>query len=230
MIIDVHCHSEAFKGPYKNIIPVLTGYSHSSNKKTLALSKTYSIPFVLGIAPQTIIREGFKEEWISFIKNEKPNAIGEIGLDFHWAKDERTREEQKTLFIKMLTLADEMKLPIVIHCRDAHKELYSILRENTPRFGFIMHFFFGDTERATEFIKLGGIISILPKRSKERDDVIRDISLDHIVVESDAPYVMKKIDDVEKAVHYIAEVKEIEVEEVIRKTTENATRFFSIKA
>jgi len=232
MIIDSHCHLERFKNPVipKDIFPICIGYSNESNIRTVRVAEQFNLPYVLGIAPQTVIFEGLTglEEWISFIRSKNPKAIGEIGLDFHWAKNQEHIKSEYLVFEKMLDLAEEMKLPVVIHSRKSDKEILSVLKKRNIH-KFLMHCYSGDEHLAQEFISLGGILSIPPIHSSTRKKVIENVSLECLVVESDAPYLVREIVEVKKAIEYISSVKNIDQSLVEEVTTKNAKSFFDLK-
>ncbi|MBS3067858.1 TatD family hydrolase [Candidatus Micrarchaeota archaeon] len=232
MLVDAHCHLDSIK-EYKlsdEVLPVTVGYSHSSNIKTLEIAKRLRIPFVLGISPQAAQKEGLVklDEWTEWIKNTRPNAIGEIGLDYHWAKNEEDRKRQHTTFKKMLDLAEEMKLPIVIHARETISEILDILKERKFQHGIMMHFFSGNEREAKRAVELGSYISIVPLHSKERRKVINAIELEYLLVETDAPAIVRLPEDVKKSVEYISEVKELDFGTVATQTAKNAKKFFRI--
>lgn len=232
MIIDTHIHLDSFEKIEipKDLLLIPTGHSHKSNKRTVEIAEKYNLPYVLGIAPQTALLDGLDnlEEWITFIRSKSPKAIGEIGLDFHWAKNEQDREKEYFLFNKMLDLAREMALPIVIHSRKAEKEVLGILKKRGIK-KFLMHCYAGDVELAQEIIELGGLISITPLHSKKRKEVIKKISLECLVVETDAPYLSRELDGVKKAIEYISEIKGLDCSLVSEQTTTNAKKFFMIE-
>lgn len=232
MIIDTHAHLDSFKELKipEGILPIATGFSHESNKKTVAVAEKLNLPYVLGIAPQTAIIEGLDnlDEWIDFIKSKKPKAIGEIGLDFHWAKNSRHIDDEYLLFDRMLNLCEEMKLPAVIHSRKAEKEVLEILKKRNKK-NFLMHYYSGDEILAKEITSFGGLISISPMHSKKRKKVIETLDLKFMVVETDAPYVVKSIEEVKKAIQYIADVKGLQFSEVAEQTARNAVKFFKLE-
>lgn len=238
MLIDSHCHLESIKN-YKlseHVLPVTVGYSNSSNLKNIEIAKKLNIPFVLGIAPQTAQKEGVSKlsEWVEIIKNAnpKPNAIGEIGLDNHWAKTSEDKEKQRIVFNSMLMLAGRMNLPIVIHARDSVNEVLKIIKnfkEHDFTGKIMMHFFSGNDKEALEAVDIGAYISIPPLHSKERRKVINSITLDSMLVETDAPAVVRLPEDVEKSVSYISEVKNLDFNTVSEQTAKNAIKFFNIK-
>ncbi|MDD5022761.1 MAG: TatD family hydrolase [Candidatus ainarchaeum sp.] len=232
MIIDSHCHLDSFEilNIPKDIFPITSGYSHDSNVKNVEIGKKLKVPYTLGIAPQTSIREGLDvlDRWIDFIKSQSPVAIGEIGLDFHWTNEETKIKEEYFLFDKMITLAEEMNLPIVIHSRKAEKEVFEILKQKNIR-NFVMHCYSGDYSLAEEITSFGGLISIPPIHSKNRKEVIEKIPLKYLIVESDAPYIVKNIAEVKKAIDYISDVKKLSFDEVVEKTSENTINFFKLE-
>jgi len=247
VLVDSHCHLFDIKG-YQvpaDVYPVIVGYSDSSNHKALAYAREggANYPLVLGIAPQTALKEGLAklDPWIDFIRKSRPNAIGEIGLDYKWAQKREDVERERILFGRMIALADEMDLPMVIHSRDkpgnptkgtrapdkevpvdAVDECISMMAGKR----FVMHFFSGTPGQAMRAVELGGYISISHMRSKDRRKVIETVPLERMLVESDAPFVGRTPESIREAVDYIAEAKKIEPALAAKMTGENAARFF----
>ena len=232
IIVDAHCHLESYKSIEikDGWIPVTSGYSHSSNVKNAAIAKKYEIPFCLGIAPQSAIKEDISklDSWVDEIKKHKPNAIGEIGLDFHWAKNAQDVEKEKIVLARMIELADEMNLPVVIHAREAAGKVLDALSEAGWKRGIMMHFFSGTLEEAERAVGMGALISICPMPGKERRKVINTLALENLLVETDSPYVVRTFYDVQKSIDYVAEVKNMDSGEVARATAGSAMRFFGI--
>ena len=227
--VDAHTHVYEIKNyELSDVLPVVVGYSHKSNVKAVEYARKYGLPFVLGIAPQTAIRSDLSklDEWIEFIRENKPNAIGEVGLDFHWAKSKEDVQKEEIVFMRMIELAEELNLPLVIHARKATKEVLDTLELREFRKEFMLHFFSGSSGDARRAVKRGGYISITPLHSKQRRKAIEQTEIERLLIETDAPYVGRKPGDVVRAAEYIAEVKNIEVEEVGEKTKDNASRFF----
>ncbi len=238
VIVDSHAHLFEMKKDYvlpSDIYPVVVGYSHSSNQKAAELARKHNYPLAIGIAPQTSIKEGIAklDEWVEFIARSKPNAIGEVGLDYKWAQTKQDVEKEHILFDRMIALAKDMKLPIVIHSRnnpnenEVPKNAIDEIIEKTRGMKVLMHFYSGNAQQAKEIVKNGGYLSIIHLRSKERRKVIEEVSLERLLVESDSPYVGRTPETIREAVAYIAEVKDLEVEEVITATTRNAMDFFN---
>ena len=236
MLVDAHCHLESFKKKQlgelpAHILPVTSGYSHKSNAENVEIAERLGVPFCLGIAPQTVIREGLgkMDGWEGFIREANPNAIGEIGLDFHWGKTEKHFADEKEAFGRMLGLAEGMGLPVVLHTRRAESAVLDFIEEWGWKKPFMMHFFSGKAEEGVRAVEMGGIISIPPLHSKERRKAIEAVPLGKLVAETDAPYVVRGIEGVEKSIEYIAEVKGISAEKAGRATAENALRFFNVR-
>ncbi len=180
------------------------------------------------------------ERYRELAKSPKVVAIGEIGLDYYYKpkskiKQEQFKQKQKEIFIQQLGLAEELNLPVVIHCRVAHNDLYEILR--TRRLKGVIHCFTGSLEEAQKYIDLGfyiGVNGIIFKL--DLDEVIKNIPLDKILVETDCPYLTPPKAGVERSepifVKYIAEriaeLKGTTLQEVAGKTTENAKKLFKI--
>jgi len=238
MLVDCHSHLYDVKN-YEvpdDILPVVVGYSYSSNRKAVEIARG-RYPYVLGIAPQTAIKRGTEglDEAIAFIRENRPVAIGEVGLDYKWAQTKEDVEKQKAVFQAMIDLADEMKLPLVIHSRNNPNENEVPKNAIEDIIGMIkgrkvlMHFYSGNAEQAGRIVAEGGYISIVHFRSKERRKVINTVTIDRLVVESDCPYVGRTPETIREAIDYIAEVKGMDRGEVASKTTENAMDFFGFK-
>lgn len=170
------------------------------------------------------------------IKNNKVYAVGEIGLDYY--QNDTNKEEQKELFNKQLDLAEKFKLPIVVHIRDAMQDAFDILKKRNLK-GTI-HCFSGSYEMAKEFIKLGyklGIGGVLTFKNSKLYQVIEKIDLDYILLETDSPYLSPEPFRGKKnnpaSIYYVAkkisEIKNVSVDEVIKKTSENFNDIFDIQ-
>lgn len=240
VLVDSHCHLYDMKKGYAlppDIFPVVAGYSHSSNVKAVKLRTEKGYPIILGIAPQTAIKKGIErlEEWVEFIRQNKPNGIGEVGLDYKWAQTKEDVEHERSVFGRMISLAKEMNLPIIIHSRnnpnenDLPKDAVDDILPLVKGMRVLMHFYSGTAEQAESIVADGGYISMTHMRSKERRKVINIVPLDRLLVESDCPYVGKSPESIREAVAYIAEVKGLDVDTVGRTTAENAARFFNFR-
>jgi TatD DNase family protein len=178
-------------------------------------------------------------------------AIGEIGLDYSHINLKNdvdlVKKKQKEIFYQQLTLAKKLELPVIIHCRQAHDDLYRMLADfkdenknliNRNKAWGVIHCFSGDTDLAWKYFDLGLIISFtgLITFSRQWDEVIRKVPLDKIMVETDSPYMTpepyrgKRNEPtlVYYVAKHIANIKNISLEKVAEKTTENAKKFFGI--
>jgi TatD DNase family protein len=193
---------------------------------------------MMGLHPCSV-REHYKEElslvnqWLS---KRKFVAIGEIGLDFYW--DKTFIEQQYEAFNDQMELALQFNLPIVIHSRDAMKECIEAVRPFAARgLKGIFHCFGNSIESAKEIISMGfylGIGGVITYKKSGLAEVIKEISLDHIVLETDAPYLTPvpfrgKRNESSYIIYVaetIAEVKDIDVRAVAETTSANAKRIF----
>lgn len=171
------------------------------------------------------------------VSSQKVVAVGEIGLDFY--RDRSPRDLQEIVFRRFLQMAAELDKPVIIHDRDAHERVMTILREETVRKG-VLHCFSGDTAMALEAAVLGFHISIpgtitYPGNQSLRD-VVSAVSIDRMLVETDCPYLTpvphrgKRNEPayVRFAAEKVAEVKGLTLEDVARITTKNASDLFGI--
>lgn len=240
ILVDTHCHLFDLPKDYRlpeNTFPVVVGYNNSSNKKVMNYLGKY--PIAIGIAPQTSIKEDYSkvDDWCKFVEENahKANAIGEIGLDYKWAENEEHVKNERELFERMLKIAKKYNKPIVIHSRNnpnensVPKNAIDEILGKISGFKFLMHFYSGNAVQAKKILEMGGYISISHLRSKDRRKVIEICPLERMVVESDCPYIGKTPQVIWEAAQYIAEVKGIPIEEVCKKTTENAFEFFGVE-
>ena len=221
---------------------VCAGYNIPSSLFSLELSKKYEYIYsICGISPNDI-PQSEQELWksideiIQIVKeknSKKLVAIGEIGLDYYC-------DLQKQAFIKQIELANYMKLPIVIHSRDASVDTIDIIRNHRVKKAGIFHCCQLNQELVRQALELGYYISfagqITFKNSKNAPDVVKMVPLDRILIETDSPYLSpepnrgKRNDcrNVKYVAQKIADIKEISLEEVAKKTYENAMRIFEI--
>lgn len=247
MFVDTHCH--IFKSDYDNIDEVLNNASNNNvkyyinngsdreyNKEVLELVKQYDNMYgALGIHPETV--DDYSLDDIEFIKNnlsnEKIVAIGEIGLDYHYTKE--NKDEQIKLLEMQLSLAEEYNLPVIIHSRDATEDTINTLKKFNCR-GTI-HSFSGSLETAKIYIKMGyllGVNGVITFKNCNIKDVIKVVGLDNIVLETDSPYLTpvpyrgmqnnpSHILDIAK---FVSELYNISLEELSYRTNENIKRMY----
>ncbi|MCR5468541.1 MAG: TatD family hydrolase [Lachnospiraceae bacterium] len=183
------------------------------------------------------VLEGLKK----LTENEKVVAIGEIGLDYYWEKDEDARDNQKYWFKRQLDLARELSLPVIIHSRDAAEDTMKLMKENkAEEIPGVIHCYSYSPEMAKEFVKMGyyigvgGVVTF--KNSKKLKDTVKEIPLESILLETDAPYLSpephrgerNRSDYIKFVAETIAEIKEVDVQKVYDVTTENAKKLFGI--
>ncbi len=249
-LVDTHCHldNEKFDEDRLEVIErikenlefcVNIGYDLASSKKSLELAKEYDFIYaVIGVHPIDIAEydEEVEKELELLGKNPKVVAIGEIGLDYHWMTE--PKEVQQERFKKQLELAERLNKPVVIHTRDAMEDTVNILKEY-PNITGVIHCYPGSLETAKQlvdrfYLGIGGTLTF--KNSKKAVEVVKDIPLDRIVIETDCPYLTpepfrgKRNEPiyVEYVAKKIAEIKEISVEDVTKITTENAKKLYRI--
>lgn len=249
-LVDTHCHldNEKFDEDRLEVIErikenlefcVNIGYDLASSKKSLELAKEYDFIYaVIGVHPIDIAEynEEIEKELEHLGKNPKVVAIGEIGLDYHWMTE--PKEIQQERFKSQLELAERLNKPVVIHTRDAMEDTVNILK-NYPNITGVIHCYPGSLETAKQlvdrfYLGIGGTLTF--KNSKKAVEVVKDIPLDRIVIETDCPYLTpepfrgKRNEPiyVEYVAKKIAEIKEISVEDVTKVTTENAKKLYRI--
>lgn len=251
MLIDSHCH--IFKSEYENPDEVIrhslengvnkiiiNGYNVISSKEAVYYAKKYENVYAsIGIGPEEVnnITDEDIIEIKKLVKEDKVVAIGEIGLDYYWTKE--NKDKQIYVFKKMLKLAKENNLPVIVHSRDSVKDVYDLLKEY--KVTGIMHCFSGSVESAREFIKLGFLIGIggvvTFKNSKNIKEVVKDIDISDISLETDSPYLspepLRGKKNIPNNVFYVAEkiaqIKEQDIHEVVTKTSNAVCSKFDLK-
>lgn len=255
---DNHAHldDEKFDSDRENIIKeikdeeigfISAGYNLDSSKKAIELSKKFDFIYsTCGISPNDIAQSEEKvwkelKEIEELAKNNpRVLAIGEIGLDYYWEKDEKKRELQQKVFIKQIDIANKLNLPIVIHTRDAVMDTIKILKENKAESTGVFHCCPLNRELVKEALKLGFYISfagpITFKNSKNANEIIEMVPIDKILIETDSPYLSpepfrgKRNDprNVKYVAKKISEVKGISIDEVGKITYENVKKIYKI--
>lgn len=250
MYIDTHCHIS--KEDYDDIDLVikeniesgvdkiiLSGWSKDTIVETLELIDKYPCLYAtIGYHPSEALTttdedlELLKEQ----IKHKKVVGIGEIGLDYHYGKDDV--EEQKVLFRKQLKIAEEYNLPVVIHSRDATEDTINILKEYSVVGD--MHCFSGSVETAKIYVSMGyklGIGGVVTFKNSNLPKVVEEIGINNIILETDSPYLTPepyrgKINS-SKYIPYVAkkvsEILNLEEKTVGEITSNNACSLFDLK-
>lgn len=218
----------------------LPNIEQSSVDGMLELEKKYPgvcIP-MMGLHPCSV-KENWREELAAveaWWKKRKFVAVGEIGIDLYW--DKTFVEEQKTAFMRQVEIANENNVPIVIHTRESFDMTYELLQQTPKKAPYgIFHCFTGTAAQAKKAIDMGfylGIGGVVTFKNGGLDKVLPEIDLQHIVLETDAPYLApvphrgkRNIPSyLLKVAEKISEIKGISVAEVARITTENAQKIF----
>ncbi len=256
MLIDTHAHldSKKFKNDQAAVIKRAQeagikyifniGACEESSKESVELAKKYSqIYAAVGVHPHNAIdvTGDTLRSLRKLAQEEKVRAIGEIGLDYHY--DFSPRDVQQRVFRAQLRMAHDLKMPVIIHSREADEDTMRILKEEeVDKLGGIMHCFAGDLAMAEECLRLnlklafGGVITF--KNAKMTQDVVKTIPLKHLLIETDSPYLTpvphrgKRNEPayVVQVAKKIAKIKGIEFEEVVRVTTQTAMELFKIRA
>lgn len=247
MLVDTHCH--LFKEYFNDIdeviarakdngvrMIVVNGCDRKSNEEVLELVKKYDIVYgALGIQPEFSMDA--REDDFKFIEehinDDKIVAVGEIGLDYHYDID---KIKQKEVFERQLEIARMYNKPVIVHSRECIKETYDILKASNVV--GIMHCYSGSLEMAREFIKLGfylGIGGVFTFKNASRlIDVIKNIDMEYILLETDAPYLTpepyrgKRNEPINVGVilQKICDIKGLDYKQASDVTTKNALRLF----
>ncbi|MCL5430250.1 MAG: TatD family hydrolase [Candidatus Marsarchaeota archaeon] len=239
---DSHCHLDMLDTAsimdsisYGVLTMITNGINYYTNKKALEISDHKHVFPAIGIDPDTAIQisdEDLDDEINRNIELIKANSsrivsIGEIGLDFKKASTFELVAKQRTVFERFVDVAIELGLPVSVHSRDAMDTVLEILKEKKTELVHL-HFFEGNVQQAKEAERLGYMISIPPLESSKRMHVMKDVAIDHLLVESDAPAAGKTPKDVEKSIRMIAAAKRMGIDKVAETITQNTKSFFKI--
>ena len=218
---------------------VCAGYNLKSSRKAIELANKYDFIYsICGISPNDL--DDYNEENILAIKelakSKKNVAIGEIGLDYYWNKENKA--VQKQAFIEQINIANELELPIVIHSRDAVQDTIDLLKENPVNKKGIFHCAQLNKYLIEEGLKLGFYISLAGpitfKNSKNAAEIVSLVPNDKILIETDSPYLAPEpvrgtrndSRNVKYVAQKIAELKGLPVEEIAQITYQNAKNIF----
>jgi len=254
MFFDTHVHlnAEQYKEDLQEVIDraienkvtkmLVVGFDRPTITKAMELTNEYDFIYAcIGWHPVDAI--DMTEEDLQWIKelaaHPKVVALGEMGLDYYW--DKSPKEVQQEVFRKQIALAKELKLPIVIHNREATQDIVQILKEeNAAEVGGIMHCFSGSAETALECVKMNFYISlggpVTFKNAVKPKEVAASVPMERLLIETDCPYLAphpyrgKRNEPayVTLVAEQIAQIKEITVEEVANATMKNALKLFKI--
>jgi TatD DNase family protein len=254
MLFDTHVHLnvEQFKDDVEEVIDrakkegvsnmVVVGFDRPTIKNAIELAEKYDFIYAsVGWHPVEAI--DMTEEDLRMLEelasHPKVVALGEMGLDYYW--DKSPKEIQKEVFRKQIQLAKKVKLPIVIHNREATADVVEILKEERAHeVGGIMHCYSDNVEIARECVEMNFYISLAGpvtfKNAKMPKEVAEAIPLDHLLIETDSPFLAphpyrgtrNEPAYVKLVAEKIAEIKGISIEDVAKATTENAKKLFGI--
>jgi TatD DNase family protein len=254
MLFDTHAHlnadqynedlEEVMKRAHEAGVShiVVVGFDTITIKRAMELAEAHDFIYAcVGWHPVDAIDMREEDlEWIEELASHpKVVAIGEMGLDYHW--DKSPHDIQKEVFRKQIRLAKKVKLPIVIHNREATADIIEILKEeNAAEVGGIMHCYSGSVEVAKQcldmnfYISLGGPVTF--KNAKKPKEVAREIPVDRLLIETDCPYLAphpyrgqrNEPSYVKLVAEQIAEIKGVTYEEIARATSDNAKKVFGI--
>ena len=250
-IIDTHCHlypsemnnaEEIIKQcADNNISVILNGVDIASNNEIIELSKKYNNVYAaIGLNYDQI--DTFNDDDLVLleeqIKNNKVVALGEIGIDYYWTKE--NSDKQIYFFKKQLELSKKYNLPVIVHARNASQEVFDIIKDSGVRKGS-MHCYSGSLELAKEYIKLGFYIGIdgpiTYPNNKKGIEVISNIPVDNLLLETDSPYLPpeSKRGEVNTPLNLteiaskVSSISGIPVEEILEITYNNANKLFDLE-
>lgn len=256
-IIDSHCHlndetlcqkvDELLNEAHKNDVAIIICPSDTIKSSRLAIelaNKHEEIYAAIGIHPSEV--KNTTVDYLIELKklfNESPKvvAVGEIGLDYHWDKDEEIKKKQRDAFINQIYLANELHLPIIVHSRDAIEDTLKILKEHKPICGGVMHCYSGPAELVDDFIKIGMYISfggpVTFTNAKTPKEACLKTPLDKLLVETDSPYLSphpfrgqeNHPARVKLVLQSVANIKNISEEEASLVTSQNVAKLFHVK-
>jgi TatD DNase family protein len=194
----------------------------------------------IGISPSSVVQPG--DDWEAKIEDgvklERVVAIGEIGLDYY--RKFGDRDSQVELFIRQLELAEKLNLPVIIHNRDAGSDVLEILRERLPRRGGILHCYSEDAEYAKKALELNLYISfagnVTYRNARNLQDTAKKMPVERMLIESEAPFMVPAVHRgkrnkpayINETAAFIAEAREIPVEELTEVLYANSLRLFGI--
>lgn len=250
MLIDTHCH--IFNEYYDDIeelvdemhdgIIIVSGDNKDSNKEVLELCQKYDNVYgTVGYHPEFAKTTSLHDLDVleTYLNYDKIVGVGEIGLDYHYNKDDK--QEQIDLFKKQIFLAQKYKKPIVVHSRDAAEDTYDILSENLNGNKCIMHCYSYSVQMAYKFKKLGikfGVGGTLTfKNNRKTVEVVSDLNLTDFVLETDSPFLTPEpyrgknnrpyyVSIVAKK---IAELKNTSYDKVVEATSQTAKSVFDLR-
>lgn len=218
----------------------VVGWDLPSSQLAVQIAEKYEEVYaIVGIHPCDIDDVDLKQLEL-LLTHPKVVAVGEIGLDYHWVKEEEKRSKQKAYFIKQIEIANAYHLPISIHSRDAIQDTYDILKEHPPIYGAVMHCFSGSKEMMERFLNLGCMISfggpVTFKNARATKECAISVPLDRVLLETDSPYLTPHPHRGEQndpsfipfIATEVASLKGIPEQELSQAILQNTKRFFRL--
>lgn len=249
MFTDTHCH--LYKMYYENIEDILNeslenqvnryivaGCNQQSNEEIIKLVEKYSNVYGnIGIHPEDV--DTYTKADLDFIEknieNKKIIGIGEIGLDYHYTKE--NKEKQKELFENQLALAQKYDIPVVIHSREATQDTIAILKKYKVK--GVIHSFSGSLETAKLYIKMGfllGINGVITFKNSHLKEIVIQLDTSNIILETDSPYLTphpyrgqkNSPKYIYEIATFVANLYQISLEDLSIITNQNIKRIFDI--
>lgn len=250
MLIDSHCHvlSSEYENPLSVIEDalkagvdkiIINGYDVKSSIEAVSLANKYENVYAsVGISPQNVddLNDNAYDMINELIVNDKVVAVGEIGLDYYWTKE--NKDTQILVFKKMLEIAKKHDLPVIVHSRKAFLDTYNLLKEYNVN--GILHCYSGSLEMAHKFINLGFLLGIggviTFKNAKILQEVVKNIDVKYLSLETDSPYLSPEPyrgkkntpKNVVLVAEKIAQIKGVSKSEVIRVSAEAVSSKFDL--
>ena len=249
VIFDSHAHYydekfDLFRDKLLELLPhhgvagvINCGCDIDSSLQSLELADKYDYMYAaVGIHPENLQSNSSLEQIESLSKHKKCIAIGEIGLDYYWTQD--TKAWQKEVFEQQIILAKKLDLPIIVHDRDAHADTLDLLLKHKPK--GVLHSFSGSVEMAREvtkigmYIGIGGVITF--KNAKKLPEVVKNLPIDRILLETDAPYLApvpyrSKINNsamIYLTAQKVAELCDTDIDSLLTACLSNTKKLFGI--
>ena len=249
-MIDTHSHVDMLSDPQKAIAQaiiegvdniIVPSASEDNFDAVIDLCNSNKIVLgALGVHPEDALKYNentSKKIYKKILENKKIIAIGEIGLDYYW--DKTYTDKQKEIFKSQIEIAMSLDLPVLVHDREAHNDTYEILKQSGVK-KVLLHCFSGSVDFAKRCVDegwilgIGGVVTF--KNSKKMKEVVKEIPLENLVLETDAPYLTPHPFRGEEnspkylkfIAHEIANIKDTTFENVDITTTKNAKEFFNL--
>ena len=247
-LVDTHFHLEladdvetilndAIKNNVKRFI--ISGCDKKSIRDGLEIINRYdNVYMTIGFHPDEC--DNIDDSDLEYIEklvnnNHKIIGIGEIGLDYHY--NDFNCDRQKEVFEKQIKIAEKFNLPIVVHTREATEDTYEILKNHKVK--GVLHCYSGSLETAKEYIKLGyffGIGGVLTFKNSKLKEVVKELPIENLILETDSPYLApepkrgskNEPKNIKIIANKLAEVKELNLNDVTNYTTSNAYRLFDL--